>query len=433
MNIKDIISSKARNRELTDEEIRFFVDGVVNDTIEDYQITALLSAIYINGLLPRELSCLTSLMAETGKVLELDEFEYTLDKHSSGGVGDKVTLIVTPVIACFGITVPKMSGRGLSYTGGTIDKLESIPGFNVNLPEERFFEILRSEGCAITSQTGNMCYADKRLYALRDVTGLTDSIPLIASSIMSKKIASGAKNIILDVKCGSGAFMKSEADAVSLSETMVSIGKNLDRNVVALITDMNEPLGYKIGNSLEVIEAVEVLSGKYVLGLSELCETVCAYALIMCKKENDFKKACAEVREVIKSGRALNKFRAFVEKQNGDAEFINDLKKLPLETAIMAYSPCSGYIAGIDSEEIGRFVMKLGGGRTVKEDNINYGVGINLLKKTGAEINKGEALAEIYIMGEYTEEIQNEFLHCFEFSDEKPEINNIIIKTIGEI
>lgn len=430
--ITEIIRKKASGRELSFGELEYFVNGVCDNSIEDYKLTALISAMYINGLTDKELSSLTLLMAESGDMLDLSSFEISFDKHSSGGVGDKTSFIIAPVIASFGITVAKMSGRGLSHTGGTIDKLESIKGFNVNLKKEEFFDILKTCGCAITSQTGNICYADKRIYALRDVTGLVDSIPLIASSIMSKKIASGAKNIILDVKCGKGAFMKDTESATQLSEKMVNIGKSLGRNIIALVTDMNEPLGFAVGNSLEVIEAVEVLKGKYVKGLSELCEEICVNALMMTGLEKDEIKAHSKVKDAISSGRALEKFREFIIKQNGDIAFIDDYSLLPLATPYEIKAEKDGYIKEIDSYKIGGLSMALGGGRKSKEDKIDYGVGILLNKKTYDRVLKDEVIGTLYLREPLTEEIKREFLNAFSFSSDKVnKSSNIILNTVS--
>ena len=429
--ITEIIRKKATGKELSFSELEYFIKGVCDNSIEDYKLTALISAMYINGLTDEELSSLTLLMAESGDMLDLSSFDISFDKHSSGGVGDKVSLIITPVIASLGITVAKMSGRGLSHTGGTIDKLESIKGFNVNLEKKEFFDILRTTGCAITSQTGNICYADKRIYALRDVTGLVDSIPLIASSIMSKKIAAGAKNIILDVKCGKGAFMKDVDSARLLSEKMVSIGKSLGRNIIALVTDMNEPLGYAVGNSLEVIEAVEVLKGKYVQGLSELCEEICINALLMTELEKDVKTARKKVKDTILSGKALEKFKEFITKQKGDISFIDDYTLLPLSKPYEIKAEADGFVKEIDSYKIGELSMALGGGRKKKEDKIDYGVGILLNKKTGDKVEKGELLATVYCSGVMTEEIKRDFVNAFEFSaDSFNKNNNIILETV---
>lgn len=430
MNIADIILKKAAKEELSFEELKYFIDGVADDSIEDFKITALISAIYINGLSDRELTDVTLLMAKAGDMLDLSQFEHTLDKHSTGGVGDKVSLIVTPVIAAFGITVAKMSGRGLSYTGGTIDKLESINGFNVNLKKEEFFDILGTTGCAITSQTGNMCYADKRIYALRDLTGLVDSIPLIASSIMSKKLAAGAENIILDVKCGKGAFMKDIERAELLSKKMIAIGSSLNKKVTAIITDMNNPLGYCVGNSLEVIEAVKVLKGEYVQGLSELCREIIVNALLMTNKATDRDNALTLTKEAFQSGKGLLKFKEFIKSQGGDTDFIDDYSKLPLEKSYEIKSECSGYIKSIDSLMAGEFAMLLGGGRKRKEDIINYGVGIEFLKKSGDYTEKGETLAKVYAKEPLTDKQIEKFRSMFEFSNNKKGNDGIILRVM---
>lgn len=431
MDIREIINKKANGNSLSYDEINFFTDGIVKKELADYQISALITAMYINKLNKEEIFNLTKCMAYAGEMLDLKEVENTVDKHSTGGVGDKISLIVVPIMASLGLNVFKMSGRGLGKTGGTIDKLESIKGFNTNLSPDKFFNLVLENGCAITSQSGNMCYPDKVIYAIRDATGTVDNIGLIASSVMSKKIASGAKNIILDVKCGDGAFMKNIDEARKLSEYMVEIGKHFNRNTIAFITNMDEPLGNMIGNSVEVIEAVEVLKGKYVKGLTELSYEICKIALMLSGIEKNEMIALKKVKEVIENKSALKKFETFIKSQGGVSSFINDYSLLPVGKSYPIYSNTTGYIEKINSEILGNVVMTLGGGRRKKEDKIDYKVGIELHKKYQDKVRSGDKLLTLYCENEPDEHIKNMIHSAYSYSDKIPASKSIIMDIIS--
>lgn len=393
----DIIEKKRDNLELSSEEIKFFINGYINNEIADYQMSAFLMAVYFNGMTDKECKILTECMLYSGEIMDLSPIKgIKVDKHSTGGVGDKTTLIVIPIVAACGVKVAKMSGRGLGHTGGTVDKLYSIPGMNVEISRNRFFDIVNTVGCCVMSQSGNLVPADKKIYALRDVTATVESMPLIASSIMSKKIASGADCIVLDVKVGSGAFMKTKEDAISLSKIMVSIGENFGKKVVTLITDMDRPLGKTIGNSLEVWESCEVLRGRGENDLKEVSVCLAANMLNLAGKGSleDCKKLALES---IESGKALKKFKEMVAAQGGDLTIFNDNY---LENVncfkYEIFSDKSGYISKVDTEKIGKSAMILGAGREKKEDSIDYNSGIILNKKTDEMINKGDLLATFY-------------------------------------
>lgn len=394
MNIYDIIEKKKNKIELNKEEIDFFIKGYTNGEIPDYQISALLMAICINGMTDEEIYYLTMAMVESGETIDLSQIQgITVDKHSTGGVGDKTTLIVMPIVASLGGKVAKMSGRGLGHTGGTIDKLEAIEGFKVQLEREQFINQVNTIGASLISQSGNLTPADKKIYALRDVTATVDSIPLIASSVMSKKIAAGSKAILLDVKMGSGAFMKTQEEARKLAEKMVRIGTQAGRKTIALITNMDIPLGNAIGNELEVKEAIDVLKGKGPEDLKELCIELATYMIMMCngKDKNECRKM---VEESIDTGAAYEKLKEIVEAQGGKLESIESSKEDIEKLAI--YAPQSGYIVHMDTEEIGKISTKLGAGRQTKEDTINYKAGIILKAKTGDYVKAGEEIAEFY-------------------------------------
>lgn len=394
----DIIEKKRDNFELNPEEIKFFINGYINNEIADYQMSAFLMAVYFNGMTLKECEILTECMLHSGEVMDLSPINgIKVDKHSTGGVGDKTTLIVTPIVAACGVKVAKMSGRGLGHTGGTVDKLYSIPGMNVEISRDRFFDIVNTVGCCVMSQSGNLVPADKKIYALRDVTATVDSMPLIASSIMSKKIASGADCIVLDVKVGSGAFMKTKEDAISLSKIMVSIGEKFNKKIVALITDMDMPLGHAIGNSVEVWESCEVLKGRGPEDLREV--SVCLAANMLCSAGKGSLQECTElVKETINSGKALEKFREMVLAQGGDlSEFESPNYLMNLNNyEYKVFSGEDGYIFKLDTEKIGKAAMILGAGREKKEDNIDYSAGIILRKKTGDSVKKGELIATFY-------------------------------------
>ncbi len=397
MRIYDIISHKRDKKELTDEEIRFFVKSYTNGEIADYHAAALLMAIYLNGMNDRETATLTREMAQSGDILDLSEIDgITVDKHSTGGVGDKTTLIVAPIVASLGLKVAKMSGRGLGHTGGTIDKLEAIQGFKTSLSPKEFVRNVKENGICVVGQSGDLAPADKKIYALRDATATVGSLPLIASSIMSKKLAAGASCIVLDVKTGSGAFMKTVEDAQRLSEEMVKIGKSADRKVAAVITDMDTPLGKNIGNSLEVIEAIEVLKGKGSADLKKV-SLVLAGCMISLAEKIDIDEGIRKATTQLENGAAFDKFKQFIHAQGGNLAWIDDVSlfKQPLYTHDII-SEKSGYINCMDSEKIGECAVILGAGRSKKDEDIDSSAGIILEKKTGDYVEKGEKLATLY-------------------------------------
>lgn len=420
MRMYDIIEKKKNKQALNLEEIEFFVNGYTNHKIEDYQMSSLLMAIVLNGMTDEEVTNLTLSMARSGDMLQ---FENTCDKHSTGGIGDKTTLIIAPIVASLGCNVAKMSGRGLGYTGGTIDKLESIPGFKVQMTDEEFIKQIEQINIALISQTKNIAPADKLIYALRDVTATVESIPLIASSIMSKKIASGAKNLVLDVKVGSGAFMKNLSDAKKLAETMVTIGKNSGINTVAIITDMNEPLGNNIGNSLEVKEAIEVLNGKKG-DLYEICIELASYMVSMTKKI-EYSEAKLEVIESINNKKALNKFYEFIKYQGGNIDLMEKTKS---NYEYKIYSKYKGYINKIDAVTIGKISVLLGAGRNSKEDNIDYQAGIILNKKVNDYVEEKELIATFYSNNPIDSSLESIFWENITISDCK--INKQLILEI---
>ena len=394
----DIIDKKKLGQELSDDEIAYFVKGFTSGEIPDYQASALCMAIYFNGMSDREISTLTLEMRDTGDIVDLSAINgIKVDKHSTGGVGDKVTMIAAPIVASVGVPIAKMSGRGLGFTGGTADKLESIPGFNINLDSESFFKQVNEIGIAIATQTGNLCPADKKLYALRDVTATVDSLPLIASSIMSKKLAAGCDKILLDVTVGSGAFMKTRENAQRLADTMVNIGKSAGKETVAVITDMDTPLGRAVGNSLEVIEAVEMLKGNAPDDLRKVVLEISANMIYLGEKAKSLEEAYSLAENAISSGKALNKFKQMVAYQGGDISYIDDLGKFkmsPIKYEIKA-DTC-GYIKRIDALSVGNASMILGAGREKKGDSIDFGAGIYLNKKQGEKVFKGDTVMTLY-------------------------------------
>ena len=398
MNIINIIDKKRLNKELTNEEINYFISEYTKGAIPDYQASALLMAICINGMNPREIVDFTMAMVHSGDMLDLSDIsDNIVDKHSTGGVGDKVTLIVMPIIASLGIPVAKMSGRGLGITGGTIDKLESIPGYNVNLTLEQCKENVKQHGISIIAQTGDLAPADKKLYALRDVTATVQSIPLIASSIMSKKIAAGANHIVLDVTCGKGAFMKDISMARQLADMMIEIGKLANRDTRCVITAMDQPLGYAIGNSLEVIEAINFLKGDMPEDLKEVILEIGSEMLKVCGIGDDIENNKQLILDSINSGKAFEKFKELVIAQGGDKSFVEDTSKFEKAAYQLELKASqNGYIKEIDSYKIGEYCMNLGAGRKRKEDSINHKVGIILKKKIGDYIEEGENLAIVH-------------------------------------
>ncbi len=432
MRIYDIISRKRDGFELTDEEIHFFIESYVKGEIQDYHAAALLMAIYLNGMNDRETVTLTLEMAKSGDMLDLSEIDgITADKHSTGGVGDKTTLIVTPIVAALGAKVAKMSGRGLGHTGGTVDKLESIEGFNTALEPQKFIDTVKKTGICVIGQTGNLAPADKKLYALRDATATVGCMPLIASSIMSKKLAAGSQCIVLDVKYGSGAFMKTPEDAEKLSEKMVSIGTSAGRKVAAVISDMDTPLGRNIGNTLEIIEAVETLRGKGSEDLREVCLCLAANIISLVRGicYEDARELC---EKVLSDGSAYEKFKEFIGCQGGNLDVINDTDKLPKAKYVYNITAkCDGYIGKMDAEKIGSSSVILGAGRVNKEDSIDFSAGIILHKKTGEKVSKGDILAELHTNDESKiSSAEVLFLEALSFSDEKPMENQLIYKVI---
>lgn len=398
MRMYDIIMNKRNGLELSKEEIEYFVKGFTKGDIPDYQVSALLMAIYFNKMNKRETKDLTLAMANSGDVLSLDKIEgIKVDKHSTGGVGDKTTILLAPLVASCGIPVAKMSGRGLGHTGGTIDKLESFKGFSVNLPEEKFIENVNKHKIALVAQTGHLAPADKKIYALRDVTATVENMSLIASSIMSKKIASGADSIVLDVKVGEGAFMKTPGDARALAQEMVDIGNSVGRKTIAIISDMNQPLGYAIGNSLEVIEAINTLKGRGPSDLLELTLNLGSYMLILGKKASSFQEGYNMLLQNIKNKKALEKLKEFVKIQGGDERYIDDTNLFEKASYIIEVkAKNSGIVSKIHAEKVGLIAMELGAGRVTKESKIDLSVGIVLNKKCKDKVNKGETLAYIH-------------------------------------
>lgn len=398
MRMYDVILKKRNNLELNKEEIDFFINGFTEGTIPDYQASALLMAIYFNGMNKRETADLTMAMAKSGDRLDLSKINgIKVDKHSTGGVGDKTTILLAPMVASCGVPVAKMSGRGLGHTGGTIDKLESIPGFSVSIPEEQFINNVNKLGLALVAQTGCLAPADKKIYALRDVTTTVDSIPLIASSIMSKKIASGADAIVLDVKVGDGAFMKDEESATLLAREMVEIGNNVGVKTIAVISDMNQPLGYAVGNSLEIIEAINTLKGNGPLDLLELCFALGSNMLLLAKRVDTLEEGRALLKENIDNGNALNKLKEFVLAQGGDISYIDDTSKFEsAKYKIEVIAESNGMVTKINAQEVGIIAMEIGAGRATKEDKIDLSVGIVFNKKCSDKVKEGDILAVIY-------------------------------------
>ena len=408
MRMVDIIEKKRDGQELTTAEINFFIEGYTKGEIPDYQASALAMAIYFQDMNDRERADLTRAMVESGDTIDLSAIDgVKVDKHSTGGVGDTTTLVLAPLVASLGVPVAKMSGRGLGHTGGTIDKLESIAGFHVELTREQFIDLVNRDKVAVIGQSGNLTPADKKLYALRDVTGTVNSIPLIASSIMSKKIAAGADAIVLDVKTGDGAFMKTQEDAEELAHAMVRIGNHVGRKTIAIISDMSQPLGFAIGNALEVKEAIETLQGKGPKDLTELVLTLGSQMVILAGKAKTSEGAKEMLLDAIHSGKALAKFKEFLANQGGDASIVDDLTKLPqAKYKIELPAKQSGYISRMVADEIGVASMILGAGRATKEDVIDLAVGLVLHKKVGDKVEEGESILTIYSNRENVEDVK---------------------------
>lgn len=435
MQAYEVIVKKRDGLELTTEEINYFIRGLSTGEIPDYQVSAMTMAIYFRGMTSRELSDWTMAMVNSGATMDLSEISgIKADKHSSGGVGDKTTILLAPWIAACGVPIAKMSGRGLGHTGGTIDKLEAIPGFQTSISKEQFIKNVNEIGVAVAGQTGNLVPADKKLYAIRDVTGTVDSIPLIASSIMSKKIAAGADAIVLDVKVGSGAFMKSVEDAKALAKAMVSIGTSLNRNTVAIISNMNQPLGNAVGNAIEVVEAIEALKGNGPEDLMELMYALGSQMLIVSGKIKTLEEGTVLMQEILKSGAALEKLKEMIRAQGGDANVVEDYTLLPQAGYTMEIpAPETGYILDIMAQEIGLAVKIIGAGREKMDDVLDLSSGVYLKKKVGDYAEKGEPIAILY--GNNTEKMQEASLRiqkAYGYSTEKlpvlPMIHAVITK-----
>lgn len=428
MRMYDIILKKRNGGELSDREIAYFIDGYVKGDIPDYQVSALCMAIYFQDMTEREIVALTDCMARSGEVVDLAAFGHlSVDKHSTGGVGDKTSIIIGPIVASLGGKVTKMSGRGLGHTGGTVDKLESIPGMRVQMPREEFLAQAEQVGLVIIGQSGNMTPADKKLYALRDVTATVDSIPLITSSIMSKKLASGSHNIVLDVKVGSGAFMKTPEDARKLAENMVRIGKSCGRHMAALLTDMDRPLGHAVGNNLEIIEAVDVLRGNSRGDLYEVCVAL-ASEMVRLFKQIPLDEARDQVIWAIDSGAAFTKMKEWIAAQGGDPDYIENTGRFARSAvAAPVVCPHDGYLVHMDTAAIGAAAVILGAGRSKKDEPIDYAAGIILSKKTGDTVRKGDVIA--YLHTNYPAAVQpatERYLQALTFSAEPPEETKLI-------
>ena len=432
MRAVDIIIKKKEGLALNEQEINFMINGYLSGEVADYQMSALLMAIVLKGTTHEEEVLLTKAMLESGDTIDLSKIDgICVDKHSTGGVGDTTTLVIAPILAALGLKVAKMSGRGLGHTGGTIDKLEAIPGFNTSLSEEHFFKEVNEIGLAVTGQTANIAPADKKIYALRDVTGTVEAVALIASSIMSKKLASGADVILLDVKVGEGAFMKTLKDAKKLAKSMVDIGKSQGKKMVALLTDMEQPLGVAVGNSIEVIEAIETLKGKGPEDLKLLCFEICKEILLLTDKAKDEKEALALVEDSVRSGKALKKLELMISAQGGNKAVINDYSLFgKAKELIEVKAEKSGYIKAIDALKIGEASGILGAGRIKKEDSVDLVVGIDVLKKVGDYVTKGDLIARIYANDKGKKEALEIVKSSFEYSKEKVKPRKLILGKI---
>lgn len=432
MRMYDIILKKRANLPLTDEEIRFVIDGYVKGEIPDYQVSALLMTIVFNGMNARELGTLTLAMAQSGNMVDLSDIDgITVDKHSTGGVGDKTTLIIAPLVAACGGKVAKMSGRGLGHTGGTIDKMESIPNLKVSLEQDAFINQVNKIGLAVIGQSEGLAPADKKLYALRDVTGTVDSIPLIASSVMSKKLASGAQAILLDVKVGSGAFMKNIEDARALAKAMVDIGKENGRSVKAVLTDMDRPLGHDIGNALEIREVIDTLKGHGPEDLTHECIIMAAHMLVL-SHICDYETALSRVQEALDSGAALERLRMMIDAQDGDSRVIDDESLLAIgKFTYDVTAPQDGYITYMNTEQCGIASVMLGAGRTVKDGPIDYSAGIVMHKKTGDAVSMGERIATLYASDEslFTNAAQT-YLAAITIGNTAPKVVDTILDVV---
>ncbi|WP_029512485.1 pyrimidine-nucleoside phosphorylase [Mycoplasmopsis iners] len=431
MRIVDLIEKKRFNQNLTKEEISYLINSYVKGETPDYQMSAFLMAVVFNGMSSEELAYFTKTMMHSGAVIDLSEIPgIKVDKHSTGGVGDKTTLAVGPIVAACGVPVAKMSGRGLGHTGGTIDKLESIPGFSVELSEKDFIEQVKKHNIAIMGQSANLVPADKLLYALRDVTGTVQSIHLIASSIMSKKLATGSNAILLDVKCGKGAFMKNLEEAKALANAMISIGKELNVDVRAEITNMNRPIGREIGNKNEVLEALWTLEGKGPHDFNELVYSSCATILLQAKAVASYEEGLAKVKEVIENGKAKAKFKEFIELQGGDYSAIEKVDFWHPAYELEVKAEQDGYLDIFDSLVFGKVAMKLGAGRATKADKIDFEAGITLVKKTNEYVKKGETMFKLYSSKPIDESLVSELKEAYKYNAEPVE-NKIILAKLS--
>ncbi|KJS18505.1 MAG: thymidine phosphorylase [Peptococcaceae bacterium BRH_c4b] len=432
MRMVDLINKKKQGGELTQAEINFIVEGYTSGEIPDYQMSAFLMAIYFKGMNKKETANLTLTIINSGDQVDLSEIKgIKVDKHSTGGVGDKVSLIVIPLVASVGIPVAKMSGKGLGHTGGTIDKLEAIEGFKTNFSRDEFIHNVNTYKMAIAGQSANLTPADKKIYALRDVTATVDSVPLIAASVMSKKIASGADAIVLDVKVGSGAFMKSLAEARELAQTMVEIGKSLNRKTIAVITDMSQPLGHEVGNANEVREALEVLQGRGAKDLTTVALTIASYMAVLGEAYTDFHNAYKGLQKIIHSGQVVNTFKQLIKIQGGNPEVIDNPGKLPqAKYHVEVKASQEGYVTAINAEAIGVSAMLLGAGRKKKDDLIDYSAGLTMVKKVGDKVNAGDTICLLHTNLEEYNEAENMVRSAYSFCDTEPKPINYIYEVI---
>lgn len=433
MRMVDLIEKKRDGYALTKEEIQFIIEGYTNGEIPDYQMSAFAMAVFFQGMNDEETAELTMAMVHSGETIDLSKIDgIKVDKHSTGGVGDTTTLVLGPLVASVGVPVAKMSGRGLGHTGGTIDKLESVPGFHVEISNEEFIELVNKNKLAVVGQSGNLTPADKKLYALRDVTATVNSIPLIASSIMSKKIAAGADAIVLDVKTGAGAFMKELDDAKALAKAMVEIGNRVGRQTMAIISDMSQPLGYAIGNALEVKEAIDTLKGEGPEDLQELCLVLGSHMVYLAKKASSLEEARHMLERAIEDGSALEAFKRFLAAQGGDASVVDDPSKLPQANYVIELEAKEdGYVAEIVADEIGTAAMLLGAGRATKESTIDLAVGLVLRKKVGDAVKKGESLVTIYSNREQIDDVKQKLYENIRLSSERVQAPTLIYDKIS--
>lgn len=434
MRSVDLIQKKRDGGELTPDELEFLIEGYSRGDVPDYQMSAWAMAVFFKGMTAHETAALTMAMAGSGDQVDLSAIHgVKVDKHSTGGVGDKTTLIIGPLVASVGVPVAKMSGRGLGHTGGTIDKLESIEGFHTELTQEAFMKQVNDIGLSVIGQSGDLAPADKKLYALRDVTGTVESIPLIASSVMSKKIAAGADAIVLDVKTGSGAFMKTVQDAEALAQAMVSIGTKVGRKTAAVISDMDQPLGYGIGNALEVAEALDTLRGQGPEDLTELCLTLGAHMVVLGGKAKTFEEAKALLRRQLDNGEALAKFKAFIEAQGGDGSIVDEPVKLPqAPLTVEVTADAAGFVGAIEAEQLGLAAMLLGAGRATKDAVIDYAVGLTLRKKVGDSIQAGDTLAVLHVRekNEAAAQVADRVRRAYDIRAAKPESRPLLLSVV---